>query len=171
MSAPKSLTKVELNSLLATARKHSESDYLMFLVTFNHGLRVSETLALTASNLVAGHLVVQRLKGSDKTTQPLLPDEKALLEGIKTEGEFFKMDRRTFDRKMKAYGAEAGIAPFKCHAHALKHSCGRIGYEGGMGIPELQTYLGHKNGGNTMIYLQADEGQAAAAFLTAVGGK
>jgi hypothetical protein len=38
-----------------------------------------------------------------------------------------------------------------------------------MGIPELQKYLGHKNGGNTMIYLEADEAQAASAFAAAVG--
>jgi len=71
----KSFTRPELDVLLAVARKRSETDYLTFLVTFNHGLRVSETLALTATNFVDGHLVVQRLKNSHKTTQPLLSDE------------------------------------------------------------------------------------------------
>jgi integrase len=143
---------------------------LAFLVCFNHGLRVSELVNLDASNIVDGHLVVQRLKRSRKTTQPLLPDEKdGLLALAQKSGKFFPMSRWTFDRRMKEYGAKAGIPEFKRHAHALKHSTGRLAYLGGMGIPELQAYLGHKNGGNTMIYLQADEQQAASAFAAAVG--
>jgi hypothetical protein len=38
-----------------------------------------------------------------------------------------------------------------------------------MGIPELVTYLGHKNPGNSLKYMEADEAQAAAAFAAAVG--
>ena len=37
-----------------------------------------------------------------------------------------------------------------------------------MGIAEIQTYLGYRNGGNTMLYMQVDESQAAAAFAAAV---
>ncbi len=47
----KSLNRTELDALLAVARQHSEQDYLMLLVTFSHGLRVSETLSLTRANL------------------------------------------------------------------------------------------------------------------------
>lgn len=167
----KSLTKPELDSLLAVARKHSEADYLMLLVTFNHGLRVSETLLLTASNIVSGFLDVQRLKGSRRTRQPLLPSEAdALMRLASQDGRFFNCDRTTFWRRMKRYGAEAGIPEFKCHPHVLKHATGRIAYEGGMGIPELQTYLGHVNGKNTMVYLEADEETAASAFASALGG-
>jgi len=38
-----------------------------------------------------------------------------------------------------------------------------------MGIPEIQKWLGHKNGGNTMKYMEATEEEAARAFATAVG--
>lgn len=168
----KSLTKAELDALLAVARLHSEHDYLMLLVTFNHGLRVSETLALGPANLVSGFLDVQRLKGSRRTRQPLLPTEAAALTELAKQngGRFFTCDRTTFWRRMKKYGAMAGLPEFKCHPHALKHSTGRLGYEGGMGIPELQAYLGHINGKNTMVYLEADEETAAAAFKNAIGG-
>lgn len=164
----KSFTRIQLDTFLAVARKHSERDYLMFLVTFNHGLRVSETLALSRTNLVDGHLVVQRLKRSRKTTQPLLANEKSILD-LQGDGLFFPMTRMTFHRRMKQYGAEAGIPEFQCHAHALKHSCGKLGFKGGMTIPEIQTYLGHVNGGNTLIYMQADESEAANAFAAAAG--
>ena len=78
----KSLTKPQLESLLQVARKHSESDYLALLVGFNHGLRVSEILSLSPENIVNGTLVIQRLKRSRKTAQPLLPNEKELLETL-----------------------------------------------------------------------------------------
>ncbi len=166
----KSLTKIELDSLLSVARRHSERDYLMILVTFNHGLRVSETLALTRANIRDGHITVQRLKGSRRTTQPLLASEREGLEALaKSDGVFFPICRETAWRKIKKYGAEAGIPEFKLFPHALKHSTGRLGYEGGMGIPELMKYLGHVSGKNTMVYLEASEEQACDAFAAAVG--
>jgi integrase/recombinase XerD len=160
------LTKIELDALLAVAARESEQDALMFRVMFNHGLRVSEAIALDDTNIVSGHLIVQRLKKSKKTLQPLLPDEKVL---STMTGRFFPMSRQTVDRRIKYYGEKAGIPSFKCHSHIMKHSTGRLAYLGGMGIPELQKYLGHVNGGNTLKYMEADEETAASAFAAAVG--
>ncbi len=166
----KSLTRPELDAFLAVARKHSEQDYLMFASIFNHGLRVSESINLSSDNVASGFLTVQRLKGSKKTTQPLQPMEREGIEALATtEGKFFPVCRMTVWRRMQRYGKEAGIPTFKLHPHALKHTTGRLGYEGGMGIPELQTWLGHVNGKNTMVYLEATEEQAANAFAAAVG--
>jgi integrase len=166
----KSLTSAELDALLAVAQSESESDHLMFLVTFNHGLRVSETLSLTRENLVAGNLTVQRLKGSRKTCQPLLPAERdLLLARAETDGPLFPMSRMTFWRRMQAYGTKAGIHPDKLHPHILKHACGKLGFTAGMTLPEVQAYLGHKNGKNTMVYLEASEDEAASAFAKAAG--
>jgi len=171
----KSLSKPELDALLAVSGEHR----LMFLVTFNHGLRVSETLSLTRDNLSSMLLTVQRLKGSKRTIQPLLPQEQAELLALaaSTTGYLFLPEydnresaRRIFNKLMRKYGKLAGIPEHKCHAHAIKHSTGRLAYEGGMGIPELQKYLGHVNGKNTMVYLEASEEQASAAFAAAVGG-
>lgn len=163
----KSLTRVELDALLAAT---PEPDRLMFLTAFNHGLRVSEVVNLDASNIVDGHLVVQRLKRSRRTTQPLLPNEKdGLLALAKQQGKFFPISRWTADRRLKEYGKKAGIPEHLLHMHCLKHSCGRLGFKGGMSIPEIQAYLGHKNGGNTMIYLEASEEEAANAFAAATG--
>jgi integrase len=162
----KSLTREELAKLLDVAAQHSRRDFLMLLVTFNHGLRSSETLALTDANVVGGHLCVQRLKGSRRTTQPLLGDEKELMS---LRGRFFPITRMTLWRKIQAYGKAAGIPEHLLHAHALKHSCGRQAYKGGMGVAEIQTYLGHVSGSSTMIYLQADEGESCSAFAAAVG--
>jgi len=168
----KSLSRDELMSLLEVAKRHNERDWLMILTTFNHGLRVSETLSLTRGNLIDRHLVVQRLKGSRKTVQPLLPSERdALLDlASKTEHQLFPICRKTFWSKMKVYGAEAGIPSFKATCHTLKHTAGRLGFKAGMGIPELVAYLGHKNPANSLIYAQASEQEAAEAFGAAFGG-
>ena len=171
MKALKSLSVEQLDALLTVTRKHSEQDYLMLLVTYNHGLRSSETLALTKANIMGDHLVVQRLKGSEKTDQPLQPGERDGLLKLAAEitGRFFPMSRMTFWRKIQEYGIEAGIPSTMLHAHILKHTCGRLAYKGGMGIPEIQTWLGHVNGANSMRYMQATEQEAAAAFAAAAG--
>jgi integrase len=165
----KSLTRPELGALLAVT---PDPWKLAFQVCFNHGLRVSELVNLDASNIVDGHLVVQRLKKSRKTTQPLLPNEKdGLLALAQKSGKFFPTSRWTFDRRMKEYGAKAGIPEFKCHAHALRHTTGRLGYLAGIGIPEIQKYLGHVSGSNTLIYLESSEEDACNAYAAVVGGK
>jgi len=173
----KSFTRDELNRLLEVARAHSVADYWMILVTWNHGLRVSEMLALTAENFRGGLLNVARLKGSRKTLQPILaaesPETRSLFMAFvaASSGRLFPTYRMDFWRKLQRYGREAGIHDSKCHPHSLKHSCGRLAYEGGMGIPEIQTWLGHVEGGNTMRYMEATEEQAANAFAAAAGGK
>ena len=163
----KSLTKVELDALLAAT---PEPDRLMFLTCFNHGLRVSEVINLEASNIVDEHLCIQRLKKSRRTTQPLLPNEKdGLLALAKQQGKFFPISRWTADRRLKEYGKKAGIPEHLLHMHCLKHSCGRLGFKGGMSIPDIVAYLGHKNPGNSLIYMESDEADASKAFAAAVG--
>lgn len=164
----KCLLRHELDALLAAAKSESTSDYLMFLVIFNHGLRASEAIALSNENLLGNCLVVQRLKRSMKTSQPLLDSERDYLLALPA-GRWFPMTRMTLWRRMQYYGAKANLDLSRCHPHALKHSAGRLAYLGGMGLPELQTYLGHRVGSNTMIYAQASEGEAASAFAAAVG--
>jgi integrase len=158
----KSLTHEELGRLVLAAG----ADGLMFRVMFNHGLRVSEVIALTDANVVDGHLVVQRLKGSRKTTQPLLADEQELLT---MKGRFFPMSRWTVRRRMQELSVPTGIAQHLLHPHVLKHTCGRLGYKGGMGVPDIVAYLGHVNAGNSLKYMESTEGEAAAAFAAAVG--
>ena len=162
----KSLTRDEFHRLLDAAGQESDRDELMFRVMFNHGLRVSEVISLTPENIVSGHLQVQRLKKSRKTTQPLLSDEKELLT---MTGRFFPMSRMTAWRKMQHYGEKAGIPKHLLHPHVLKHTCGRLGYKGGMGIPEIVAYLGHVNAGNSLKYMEADEAEACSAFAAAIG--
>jgi integrase len=162
------LTKDELLALLSVA---GLQDRLMFTLAANHGLRVSETINLTMENFKDGYLTVQRLKGSLRTSQKLLPNETALLAEYKPspDGRLFPFCRRTALRHIKAVGAKAGIPAHKLFNHALKHTTAMLGLKGGMDIPSLQAYLGHKSGASTLMYLKVDDDEASKAFAAAIG--
>ena len=113
---------------------------------------------------------MQRLKGSCRTAQKLLPNEAALLAEYKIPecGRLFPIHRQTAWRHVKALGVAAGIPAHRCHPHVLKHCCAKLGLAGGMTLPELQTYLGHKSGSSTMAYLRQDDETASNAFAKAL---
>jgi integrase len=165
----KHLTREELTALLSVS---GQRDRLMFMLAANHGLRVSETINLTMENFKDGYITVQRLKGSLKTSQKLLPNEAALLAEYKVvspDGKLFPFCRRTALRHIKALGAKAGIPIHKCFNHALKHTTAKLALKGGMGLPELKQYLGHRSLSSTGAYLQSDDEEASMAFAAAMG--
>ena len=78
------LTESELRALLEKTREHDRRTYLMFLVTVLHGLRVSELINLRVKDFsfdgTDWYLTVQRLKGSNKTTQKLISSTDAVFD-------------------------------------------------------------------------------------------
>jgi integrase len=167
------LSQKQLDGLLREAGHGGIENLLLVTLIFNHGLRISEALPLTTDNFKDGFLTVHRLKGSNKTVQALLPDEKALLAAYQpySEGRLFDICRMTAWRRVKAWGVAAGVPAHKCFPHAIKHSCAKAGLSGGMTLPELQTYLGHVSGNSTMQYLKEDDETACTAFAKALGAK
>ena len=100
-----SLSQDELLDLLRVAKEDSEDNWLMIATTFWHGLRASEAITITGKNIRDGYLTVERLKGSEKTTQPLISHNEPLLNYkdalIKRAGKFpdtplFSMSRYDF---------------------------------------------------------------------------
>src|SRR5258708_4800523 len=126
------LSRDELRRLLEAAKACRKRDWLMILVAFHHGLRASEVTGMTADNVVDGHLTIQRLKGSLKTTQalatsadPLFDEAAALIEfALKsTPGRpIFGVGRVQFWKLIRKYSKLAGIPAHKSHPHVLKHS-------------------------------------------------
>lgn len=170
----KYLPKTELEAILAAAAKESVRDHLLLMMSFNHGLRVSEAVKkLTVDNIQDGYLVMERSKRSKSIVHPLLPAEREILKTYMAgkTGRLFPISRVQAWRLVQYYGEKAGVPKHLCHPHALRHSCGKLGFDGGMTIPEVQAYLGHKNGANTLIYMQTTERDAANAFAKATGGK
>lgn len=148
--------------LLAEARRHSERDWLMILVTFVHALRASETVGMTASNIVGTKLVLKRLKKSRPVedellvhANPLLNERDslfALCRNTRGKQKLFPIAARTFQRKMHLYGEAAGLPELYCHPHTLKHSV--LTYLAqSMDVEQLQDRSGHVELGSLGIYL------------------
>lgn len=150
----------------------------MILVAFWHGLRASEVTGLTADAIQDGFLTVQRLKGSLKTTQPLVEDPEPLLDERQALIDFvrnqtrnqrvFPISRVQFWRLVQRYAKAAGIAAHKCHPHVLKHSIAMQSIDGA-GIEKVRQYLGHKSISSTGAYLRVSDSQASGAVRDAVG--
>jgi type 1 fimbriae regulatory protein FimB len=166
--------------LLAAARAHRERDWLMILVAFWHGLRASEVTRFTADAVRDGHLIIQRLKGSLKTVQPLVehPDpllnERAALIDFASKSKLnqsvFRVSRSQSWRLVQKYAKAAGIRKHKAHPHVLKHSIA-MQTIGSAGIENVRQYLGHKSIASTGAYLRVTDADASSAVTSAAGGR
>lgn len=173
------LTREELLRLLSVARKKRERDWLLFLVSYWHGLRASEAVNLTSANFSDGYITIQRLKGSKRTTQPLMKHSDPLLDEGTALPKFlagrdnsepgnrvFPISRTQFYRLIRSHGRKAEIPLHKLHPHVLKHSIAMQMIKDA-GIENTRQYLGHKSGASTMEYLKASDEEAAAAIARA----
>jgi integrase/recombinase XerD len=168
----KSLTKEELKKLLAAIPQ--ERHKLMILTAFWHALRCSEVINLRARDIQGGYLSVQRLKGSKKTIQPFVYNadpELSEMEGLTKLAEELKPKEKLFGitrfgvyKLMQRAGERAGLPPHKCHPHVLKHSIAMVMKNGKKDVKEVQEYLGHVEGKNTLVYWETTMEQAAAGL-------
>jgi integrase len=173
------LTREQLASVLAHAKAAQERDWVLLLVAFWHGLRASEAISLTPANFHDGYLTVQRLKGSLRTTQPLVEDADPLFDerGAVTgwlqrhygaHGEagrllpIFPVSRFQFYRLMRRYCRLAGIPQHASHPHVLKHSIAMQAIRSA-GIENVRQYLGHRSISSTGEYLKVTDEEASLA--------
>jgi integrase/recombinase XerD len=173
-----SLSKPELLSLLAAAKVCRKRDWLMILVGYWHGLRASEVCGIIASDIADGCVTVARLKGSMKTTQPLVASPDPLLNeaaglfdytlGMHPNQRVFPISRVHFWRLVKKYSAEAGIPKRLGHPHILKHTIAMQSIQKA-GIENVRQYLGHKSMASTGAYLKKSDAEASAAVTGSLG--
>lgn len=159
------LTETEMKRFLEAAqtsdsqRPNIERDYLMVLMAYTHGFRVSELLNLKRGqiDLEAGVIHVKRLKGSVSTNQPLTKAESKLLRRYLrkvTTAHLWEMTPVNFHHIVKRIGIRAGLG--HVHPHMLRHSCGYYLANQGFDLRLIQAYLGHKNVNNTVRYTQVN---------------
>lgn len=170
---------LELLRVAKAAKPRGHRDWLLFLVTFWHGLRVSEAVGFTRDAVKDGHLTIARLKGSNRTTQalvthenPLLDERDALVEYVRKSSPFkpvFDISRHQFWVLMRRHGAIAGLPAHKCHPHILKHSVAMQSIHSA-GIENVRQHLGHKSIASTGIYLKVSDAEAGAAVTRALQG-
>lgn len=175
--AIQSLTHDELLALLRCARAKRERDWLLLLVAYNHALRVSEVIQLTANSVQDGFITVPRLKGSFKTVQPLIEDSEpllserdALIEYVKTRlsgQSLFNVKRRRVHQLMQEYGAIAEIPAHKRHPHVLKHSlCSYL--VGKVPVEVIREWAGHRSLSSTGFYTRISPDEVGRAVQGAL---
>jgi site-specific recombinase XerD len=160
------LTESEMDKLLAVlkANRHGHRDWLIGLLIYRHGLRVSEACDLRWDDLDLPKrtIAVRRLKGSTDSVHYLERDELAGLKRLQREqgaksGYVFHNERgQPFGRmgiaRMIERAGEAAKLPFPVHVHMLRHSAGYVLAGKGMDTRRLQHYLGHASITNTVRY-------------------
>lgn len=169
-SLRKHLTQGEISRLLAATQsgQNPERDYLLILLSFRHGLRVSEaiTIQMEQLDIESGVLYVKRLKRGLSTVHPIQPDEvKAITRWLEVRSQITPanpylfvtgqrgalMSRQTVHHLLRRYGELAGLG-VRAHPHMLRHACGFALADQGLDTRLIQDYLGHRNIQHTVLY-------------------
>jgi site-specific recombinase XerD len=159
------LTEAEMAKLLAALKqnRHGQRDWLIGLLIYRHGLRVSEACDLRWDDidLPKRTITVRRLKGSTDSVHYLERDEVAGLKRLRQDqpGETYvfvnergqPFARMGIGRMIERAGEVAGL-PFPVHVHMLRHSTGHALANRGMDTRRLQHFLGHASITNTVRY-------------------
>ena len=165
------LTPPEVERLLDAARaagRHGKRDYALLRICYDHGLRVSELVALRWDQVsikprTVATLSVRRLKGGDPSVQYPGKKGKAALKALAgSGGEFVFANERdggplstSAVRKIVARAGEAaGLV--NVHPHMLRHSIGFKLVNDGRPLAEMAAYLGHRSMQSTMLYAKVN---------------
>jgi integrase len=183
------LEPAEVLSVLRAAKAKGAREWAMIVLAYKHGMRASEVcnLRLDDIDLKNGSIVVERLKGSLRTTQavtehrgePLLNELKALREWLRQrpdDGSDYlfnsqkggRLDRSQFFRLFKAIASQAGVPGEKQHPHALKHSIASHLVSANVNLALVKQQLGHKSINSTLRYVTTTDQQASKATVGAL---
>jgi len=160
------LTEAEMAKLLDALKsnRHGHRDWLIGLLIYRHGLRVSEACDLRWDDLDLPKrtIAIRRLKGSVDSSHYLERDELAGLKRLQREQEpksayvFLNERNQPFGRmgiaRMIERAGEAAKLPFPVHVHMLRHATGFALAGKGMDTRRLQHFLGHSSINNTVKY-------------------
>jgi site-specific recombinase XerD len=159
------LDDTEMARLLEAAKsgRHGVRDHLLLLMTWHHGLRVSEAIGLRRDqlNLQRARLWVKRLKGSLSVEHPIDGEElRAIKRYLATRGDslpwlfvserFQPLTRQSVNYLIRQAGERAGLG--RVWPHMLRHSCGYHLADAGVDLRTAQDFLGHRDPKHTVRY-------------------
>jgi type 1 fimbriae regulatory protein FimB len=185
------MTPEQIERFLDAAKQHGQREYTMFLLGFNHGLRISEICELTLDDidLKNGQIRCRRKKGSLHTTQtlvrfkgaPLFDEVKALRDWLAVRpadhGNYVfnsqkatHLDRITGYKLFRKIAEKAGLPESLRHPHCMKHSTAMAMVNKGVDAFLIRQYLGHKSFQSTLAYVNPSDKQASDAAVQAFAG-
>lgn len=150
---------------------------LLFAVLFEHGMRISEALALTKGSMQRGGYLRIRAKKKGRHSDEKVSEQTLALwervtrnklpgtlvfDGI-TRQWFSVLFHRACDK------ARIGLQP-RQGLHSLRHSLGHAMLRSGSSLPEIQRALRHRSLSSTSVYLEADANDVDLARAKAISG-
>ena len=158
------LTEAEVEAIIRSTA--GARDQLMILIAYRHGLRVSELINLSWSqiDLDAGRVSVRRLKNGEDSVHPLSGREVRGLRALRRKNPGARyvfvtergapMTRNAFFKLLTKAATKAGLEDV--HPHLLRHACGFKLVNQGFDTLSLAAYLGHRQVANTKRYCRMD---------------
>jgi integrase len=149
---------------------------LLFTLLFQHGMRISECLALTQSSMQRGGYLRVRAKKKGKHTDEKMDPATVVLwnrvaEHLIPGTMLFPFSRQWSDTLFHRYCDKAGIElPPRCGVHSLRHGLGHAMLDAGASLPEIQKALRHRSLQSTSCYLEADSNDVDNARARAIAG-
>jgi integrase/recombinase XerD len=148
---------------------NSQRDYLIIKTLWETGMRASELLALTPSDIEQKHEVITITNGKGgKERRVLVKSETvaelfsyASLKGLGNGAKLFPLKRRQLYNIIRKYGALAGVT---VHPHTLRHSFAINLVRHNTDIRRVQMLLGHSSLNVTSVYLQFKESDLKAVY-------
>lgn len=171
----KHLNPAEVEKMLTAARgsgRHGRRDEALILLSYRHGLRVSELIALRwdSVDFNAGTLYVSRIKNGTPGVHPLRGPELRALRQLRRDYPetpyLFISERKgplttsSVRRIVARAGQLAGIT-LRVHPHMLRHAAGYYLASQGQDTRAIQGYLGHRAITSTAVYTALSPGRFA----------
>jgi integrase len=169
----KHLSTTQVVALIAVA--DTDRNKLLFRLTYEHGLRISECLSLTRAHVRKGFLMIRGKKKGKRTDEKVSPATLALFESVtKTLAPntlIFPFSRQWASAIFHRACHKAKIElQLRQGVHSLRHSLAHHLLDAGAPLPVVQKSLRHRSIGSTGVYLEADGRDVDQWRQKAIGG-